>query len=184
MAILLLILVLFQTPTPAGGNGSRAPSDANNASLKDTLAWLKREITNRADEERSFAGDIYYFQFLHITSCNVEWSMRPRHVLAPETPPLTPDLVPPPRRYPPVIEYSVNLKNLDASSVIITPAGSLDFSTLGTQKIAVVYRDETTGRVNQFQTPIPLHTAHVPLKQKQATADVQDAFRHAIKLCH
>ena len=176
MMILLLILALCQTPGSAGGNSSGAPSDTNNANLKDTLAWLKREITNRAAEERSFAGDRLFLEFTHVSSCNMEWRLRPK---------IEPDLPGRQRKYPPVTAYySLNLKDLDPSSVTITPAGSLRFSTLnGAHQIKLVYRDDGTGQINQFMTPKPLDSATISLRLKEATADVKDAFRHAIKLC-
>ena len=172
MVILLLILALCQTPSAAGGNGN-APSDANNANLKDTLAWLKREITTRAAEERSFQGDRLFFEFTRAGSCNVEWRLRPK---------IEPDLPGLKRKLPPdTAYYSLNFKDLDPLSVKITPAGTLRFSTLnGAHQIKSMYRDDGTGQIMSTKA---LDSASISLKLKEATAEVKDAFRHAIKLC-
>ena len=165
---------MFQSPSP--NNRSDAPSDDNKASLKETLLWLKRELPKLAAEDRSIMGDRLNFEFTSVTSCNIEWRLRPH---------IEPDIEGrPPNPTPVTPYYSVDLKNLDPASVKVTPAGSLRLSTHnGEHAIRLVYRDDSTGRVNQFMTPKPLDSASIFLKKNASTAELIEAFRHAIKLC-
>jgi hypothetical protein len=153
------------------------PSDANNANLKDTLDWLKKQIAKYAAQTRSPAGDVMTLEFAKFNSCHVEWHLNahPGSLDAPgrvRTFPLN------------SMYYSTELKDMDPESVQVTESGdSLRFYARDRkERITLNYVDENTGRANPFMIrQLPL--ASFELKKNTLGTELKEALSHAIKLC-
>ena len=156
------------------------PSDANNASLKDTLDWLKKQITKYAGPVTAPTQDLMTLEFAKFNSCGIEWGLRP-HSTSLDAPGR-------PRTFPfYAMIYSTDLKYLDPQTVEVTQSGksggSLQFATRGNEdRIRLLYKDEADGRVNNFMTR-KLNSASFELRKNDLGPALKDALSHAIKLC-
>jgi hypothetical protein len=153
------------------------PSDANNSTLKETLDWLKKQISKYATKT-SETGEPGTLTLTKFNSCNIEWRLAPPVALeAPGGRSNTQDL-------PHTLYYVVNLKDLEPGSVEVTKSGDwLRFSTRNhDQVIKLIYKDTQTGN-DEYTTPRLLNSAFFELKQNDLGGEMRAALSHAIKLC-
>lgn len=153
------------------------PSDANNANLKDTLDWLKKQITKYAAPTRSPAGDLMTLDLAKFNSCHVEWHLD-AHSGSLDAPGR-------PRTFPLYsMYYSTELKDMDPESVEVTESGdSLRFFTRNRkERITLNFQDDKTGRPNPFMIRQSA-SASFELKKNTLGTELKEALSHAIKLC-
>ena len=152
------------------------PSEANNTSLKETLAWLKQQLTMNAGETFDL-GEARTLSLSKFNGCYVEWHLSPKATRV-ETPGIT-------RRLPAMtLTYIAELKDLDPQSVRVSRSGdNLQFFTRNHSKsIKLTFTDDSTGQVNGFMTQT-VDSASFILKRNDTGGEMREALSHAIKLC-
>lgn len=151
------------------------PSDANNASLDDTLKWIRAHV-----ERAGTTNDLLVprqIQFMSLNSCRISYRKVPMLRNATE------NLV-----YA-IMEYQVNLADLNPEAITFT--NYTDYSTVFMQthdaepKIKVIKRANTIQSTPGRTIDETLEAAtSINLKNHEAAFHFKAAFVHAINLCH
>lgn len=154
------------------------PSDANNSSLKDTLDWLRKQLSKYA-ANKSVTGEPQVMTLTKFSNCDIEWRLAPPIALdAPGSRPISQT------NLPLTLDYVLNLKDLESESVEVSESGdSLGFVTRNhDQVIKLIYKNTRTGN-DVYTTPRLLNSAFFELKRNDLGGEMREALRHAIKLC-
>jgi hypothetical protein len=140
------------------------PSDANNSNLKETLSWLKKQIT-KYHAGTDLTGETESLALTSFDTCNIQYEVGITRL---------------------TLFYSVNLKDLEPGAVDVTRAGDkllLRFSTRDRkQLIKLDYRDKRTGE-RLYSDSRPLDSTTFSLNKNDLGPEMKEALSHAIKLC-
>ena len=153
------------------------PSNANNASLKDTLDWLKRQLSKYSSPRASIYGDPMNLSLTKFNGCHIEWRLSP--------PSANLDVPGTSRRfYSSPDSFAVDLKDLAPDAVEVNQSGdSLWLYTKDRQKlITLSHWDDPTGRAKPVRTE-QLNSVSFDLRKNDLAWDMKAAMTHAIKLC-
>lgn len=151
------------------------PSDANNASLDETLKWIRAHI-----ERGGTTNDILVpkqIQFMNLSGCRISYRKVPMLRNASENLVYT------------IMEYQMNLADLNPE--VITFADYADYSTVyihthdAEPRIKIIKRANTMhGTPGRTLDEMLEAVTSINLKNNEAASHFRVAFVHAINLCH